>query len=217
MDPSWEELDEFVENYYKIIDAENKKAEEEGRTETMALLVYVSGHGTQDGYNSVLINQEGDPSGSGKPPKVPESGQAQGNEESKEKSEPKKLCVYHLEERIKEKCARRDNMMVVYIHHACRERHLLNRRKGYSNLYAFEVNFVGIYSSPPYGLVDIDTRISTSFWKELHRLADKRTGEILFPSLELLEWKVGSYRDIFKNKRIGEMTCKLKFPIILVF
>ena len=104
------------------------------------------------------------------------------------------------------KIGTKDNVMLIYIHHACRERHFLTRRKGYSNVSKTELNFVCFFSSPPYGLIDIDTRISTTFWKELQRLANKRTGEIKMPSLELFMWRVGFYRDIFSNSRVGEIT-----------
>ncbi len=44
-----------------------KEAEKEGRTETIAVLCYVAGHGFQDGYNHILLNEAGDPENTGNP------------------------------------------------------------------------------------------------------------------------------------------------------
>lgn len=50
----------------------------------------------------------------------------------------------------------------------------------------------------------------------MRKMSNKITGEILLPCPELFEWTIGSYLDILKNKKIGEITTHLKFPVILV-
>ncbi len=111
--------------------------------------------------------------------------------------------------------------MLIYIHHACRERYILTKPEGYVNRASGDVNFVSILSSAPYGVVDVDTRISTALWKELNSEADTSTAELMIPNYKLLNWDVGSSRQndeiIFRNKSIGEITCKPKFYIIVAF
>ena len=46
-------------------------------------------------------------------------------------------------------------------------------------------------------------------------MASKIDGDILFPNLDLLVWKVGSYGSFLNNKKVGDMAAKLKWPIIL--
>ena len=72
-----------------------------------------------------------------------------------------------------------------------------------------DFNFVSIYSSPPYGTVETDSKISTAFFKKLRQMADKTTGKILMPCHELSMWNVGTYRDLFHNEKNGEIVSKI--------
>lgn len=135
------------------------------------------------------------------------------NEAGKEKD---MLCVFELEQKLRQMISRKDNVFVFYIHHACRERYILPMDQGFANAFSSDVNFLSILSSPPYGLVGQKTMISTAFWKQMRKMSNKLTGEILLPGPELFEWTIGSYLDILKNKKIGEITTHLKFPVILV-
>ncbi len=64
-------------------------------------------------------------------------------------------------------------------------------------------------------LVGMKTMIATAFFKKLRQMASRKTGKILLPSHELLQWNVGTYQDIMKNGKHGEVVGKLRFPIIL--
>ncbi len=67
LNPTHEDLDKFCDYLPREIVRINKVADSEGRTETMVVFVYFAGHGTQDGYNYVLLNEEGHPDGTGVP------------------------------------------------------------------------------------------------------------------------------------------------------
>ena len=115
----------------------------------------------------------------------------------------------------------RNNVFMIYIHHACRERYALNLERTHENRNTSQKNYVTILSSAPYGKIDLNTRITTAFNKHLWSTADHETGQVLFPNTELLKWNVGQYCDfdgkqVFSNDMLGEITCKLRWPIILV-
>ena len=48
-------------------------------------------------------------------------------------------------------------------------------------------------------------------------MADVKTGQILFPNVELLTWIVGSFGGFIHNNKSGEITAKLKWPVILIY
>ncbi len=61
---------------------------------TICVLSYYAGHGIQDGLNYVVLNENGDPTGSGDPAKpLP----AQTDEESKDPAPDYKMCLFPLE------------------------------------------------------------------------------------------------------------------------
>ena len=49
----------------------------------------------------------------------------------------------------------------------------------------------------------------------MRAMANKINGDILFPNLDLLTWKVGSYGGFLDNKKVGDVAAHLKFPVIL--
>ena len=51
----------------KLINAINAEAKAAGIVETILVGVCYAGHGIQDGYNHVLLNQRGDPDNKGTP------------------------------------------------------------------------------------------------------------------------------------------------------
>ena len=69
MDPTHNQLGQMFFKLSKTISAVLKKAEEDGRIETIAVLCYVAGHGIQDGYNHIVLNEAGDLQNTGQPAK----------------------------------------------------------------------------------------------------------------------------------------------------
>ena len=105
-----------------------------------------------------------------------------------------------------------ENTISILLQHSCRAKSPIALNEIPRSM---STNFVGIFGCPPYGSISQSSMIGTTLFKHWRMHTDRRNGEFVFPNMQLMQWRPGTYGTAQTKDEHGDVLISLKFPVIL--